>query len=186
MFKVSFSFFFLSFYLITLSCSSDENSVVSISEEKLPQFNKAEFKDLLLLDSVNVLLPKYLSKVNGNGSELARYNSLIKELEVSFFVIDDSIRQEHFELMSLSDLIERFKMNFESEERLREEHTIVNKRNTISIEYSGEMSGYPFKKRQLMKWYRLSDKTLFLNIWCREDQFKDLSNDIRVIQRSIK
>jgi len=89
-------------------------------------------------------------------------------------------------LKSLSDLIERVKMNFESEERLREDHTIVNNRNTISIEYSGEMSGYPFKKRQLMKWYRLSDKTLFLNIWCRDDQFEDLSNDIRVIQRSLK
>ena len=186
MFKVRFSFFFLSFYLITLSCSSDEKSAVSIAEEKLPHFDKVEFKEVELLDSITVLLPKYLSKVNENGSELVRYNSLIKELEVSFFLIDDSLTQEHFELKSLSDFIERFKMNFESEERLREEHTLVNNRNTISIEYSGEMSGYPFKKRQLMKWYRLSDKTLFLNIWCREDQFKDLSNDIRVIQRSLK
>ena len=172
--------------MITLSCSSDEKSAVLIAEEKLPHFDKVEFKEVELLDSITVLLPKYLSKVNENVSELARYNSLIKELEVSFFLIDDSLTQEHFELKSLSDLIERFKMNFESEERLREEHTLVNNRNTISIEYSGEMSGYPFKKRQLMKWYRLSDKTLFLNIWCREDQFKDLSNDIRVIQRSLK
>lgn len=186
MFKVSASFFLLSFYLITASCSSDEKTTVSIAEEKLPHFDRTQFKEISLLDSISVLLPKYLSRMNEGANELGRYNSLIKELEVSFLVIHDSLKHEHLELKSLSDLIERVKMNFESEERLREEHTIVNNRNTISIEYSGEMSGYPFKKRQLMKWYRLSDKTLFLNIWCRDDQFEDLSNDIRVIQRSLK
>ena len=184
--KVGLFFRSLFFILLINSCSSEVGEQSIIPREELPEFNKVDFNESVLIDSINFLLPKYLSRLNKNNDELARFNNLIKEMHVSFYLIDDSLTSEELKLNSTSTLTSGYKLNFESEELLIKEHTIVNGRNTISMEYKGLVNGYPFEKRQLLKWYQVKDKTLLLNIWCRDDQFKDLSNDIRVIQRSVQ